>query len=147
MGSSLRFIFFCFFNRFSLFSFFLLLRTERRQLGIRAVYALNSPAPLSALMSLLLFALLNAIRAYSVFPAPSPFTACQSLLHTRRYAHAANSNEYKRSTQSSHGPLNGQFDSFREKHRVNREHTFFAYMCDLHAYAGLSNQPRIRRNI
>lgn len=47
---------------------------ERRQVGIRA--AVNSPAPLSALMSLLLFALLNAIRAYSVslplfFPSPS----------------------------------------------------------------------------
>lgn len=37
---------------------------ERRQVGVRA--AVNSPAPLSTLMSLLLFALLNAIRAYSV---------------------------------------------------------------------------------
>lgn len=41
---------------------------ERRQVGIRA--AVNSPAPLSALMSLLLFALLNAIRAYSVSLPP-----------------------------------------------------------------------------
>lgn len=41
---------------------------ERRQVGIRA--AVNSPAPLSALMSLLLFALLNAIRAYSVSLSP-----------------------------------------------------------------------------
>lgn len=39
-------------------------RPRRRQVGIRA--AVNSPAPLSALMSLLLFALLNAIRAYFV---------------------------------------------------------------------------------
>lgn len=47
-----------------------LLSSERRQVGIRA--AVNSPAPLSALMSLLLFALLNAIRAYSVsLPPPS----------------------------------------------------------------------------
>lgn len=46
----------------SLLLFFL--RSERRQVGVRA--AVNSPAPLSALMSLLLFALLNAIRAYSV---------------------------------------------------------------------------------
>lgn len=38
--------------------------SERRQVGVRA--AVNSPAPLSTLMSLLLFALLNAIRAYSV---------------------------------------------------------------------------------
>lgn len=51
--------------------------SERRQVGIRA--AVNSPAPLSALMSLLLFALLNAIRAYSVslppllFPGPSHY--------------------------------------------------------------------------
>lgn len=44
---------------------------ERRQVGIRV--AVNSPAPLSALMSLLLFALLNAIRAYSVsLPALPP---------------------------------------------------------------------------
>lgn len=42
---------------------------ERRQVGIRA--AVNSPAPLSALMSLLLFALLNAIRAYSVSLSPA----------------------------------------------------------------------------
>ena len=41
---------------------------ERRQVGIRAT--VNSPAPLSALMSLLLFALLNAIRAYSVSLSP-----------------------------------------------------------------------------
>lgn len=42
--------------------------SERRQVGVRA--AVNSPAPLSALMSLLLFALLNAIRAYSVSLPP-----------------------------------------------------------------------------
>lgn len=46
----------------------LLPSSERRQVGIRA--AVNSPAPLSALMSLLLFALLNAIRAYSVSLSP-----------------------------------------------------------------------------
>lgn len=48
---------------------------ERRQVGVRA--AVNSPAPLSTLMSLLLFALLNAIRAYSVSLPP--------LLGARRY--------------------------------------------------------------
>lgn len=42
--------------------------SERRQVGVRA--AVNSPAPLSTLMSLLLFALLNAIRAYSVSLLP-----------------------------------------------------------------------------
>lgn len=42
--------------------------SERRQVGVRA--AVNSPAPLSTLMSLLLFALLNAIRAYSVSLPP-----------------------------------------------------------------------------
>lgn len=42
--------------------------SECRQVGVRA--AVNSPAPLSALMSLLLFALLNAIRAYSVSLPP-----------------------------------------------------------------------------
>lgn len=47
-----------------------LLSSKRRQVGIRA--AVNSPAPLSALMSLLLFALLNAIRAYSVSLPPLP---------------------------------------------------------------------------
>lgn len=46
------------------FFFFSSFRPRRRQVGIRA--AVNSPAPLSALMSLLLFALLNAIRAYFV---------------------------------------------------------------------------------
>lgn len=45
-----------------------LLSSKRRQVGIRA--AVNSPALLSALMSLLLFALLNAIRAYSVSLPP-----------------------------------------------------------------------------
>lgn len=53
--------------RFSSSSFFVRGR-ERRQVGIRAT--VNSPAPLSALMSLLLFALLNAIRAYSVSLSP-----------------------------------------------------------------------------
>lgn len=42
--------------------------SQRRQVGVRA--AVNSPAPLSTLMSLLLFALLNAIRAYSVSLPP-----------------------------------------------------------------------------
>lgn len=42
--------------------------SQRRQVGVRA--AVNSPAPLSTLMSLLLFALLNAIRAYSVSLLP-----------------------------------------------------------------------------
>lgn len=65
-----------FFNDPRLHVFFLLLLlfppflplSERRQVGVRA--AVNSPAPLSALMSLLLFALLNAIRAYSVSLPP-----------------------------------------------------------------------------
>jgi len=51
-----------------LFSSFSFPSSERRQVGVRA--AVNSPAPLSALMSLLLFALLNAIRAYSVSLPP-----------------------------------------------------------------------------
>lgn len=50
---------------------------ERRQVGIRA--AVNSPAPLSALMSLLLFALLNAIRAYSVSLSPCRLPLCATL--------------------------------------------------------------------
>lgn len=53
---------------FLFFPFLFFLRPQRRQVGIRA--AVNSPAPLSALMSLLLFALLNAIRAYSVSLPP-----------------------------------------------------------------------------
>lgn len=58
----------------------LLPSSERRQVGIRA--AVNSPAPLSALMSLLLFALLNAIRAYSVSLPPPPSPYFSSLLAT-----------------------------------------------------------------
>lgn len=51
-----------------LFSPHFLSSSECRQVGVRA--AVNSPAPLSTLMSLLLFALLNAIRAYSVSLPP-----------------------------------------------------------------------------
>lgn len=73
----------------------LLSSSERRQVGVRA--AVNSPAPLSTLMSLLLFALLNAIRAYSVFLPPllGPRATTSSLrlpranvvVHARTFTH------------------------------------------------------------
>lgn len=106
---------------------------ERRQVGIRA--AVNSPAPLSALMSLLLFALLNAIRAYSVSLPP--------LLRTRATTSSFRLPRYTTCRLTHVGAL-ARPHAYAHTQTHTHTHT---YRYTHHVHANLAGDPQCRARL